>query len=164
MIGEDLRLNYNYKEKLDVSLAAGINYTATQYTLQQRRDAYYTHTYSMDANYEFGKGFILSSVVDFLAYTGRSDGFNQSYAIWNAAFAKQLFKNNRGELRASVFDLLNKNRNVVRNVSETYIEDVQANALKRFFMLSFTYKFNQMGRRDRKQPPEHAEPPLPGSK
>lgn len=144
--GEDLRLNYNYKEKLDLGVTAGISYTAAQYTVQpQQRDDYLTYTVGLDATYLFGNGFILSSDFDFTANTGRSQGFNQSYAMWNAAFAKQLFKNKRGDVRLSVFDLLNNNRSFVRNVGETYIEDVQTTVLKRFFMLSFSYKLNRMG-------------------
>ena len=146
-LAENLRLNYNYKEKLDLSVNAGLQYTRAVYTVRNQRDDYYTHTYGVDANYLFGRGFILSTDLDFVANTGRSDGFNQSYAIWNAAFAKQLFRSKRGELRASVFDILNNNRSVVRNVGETYIEDVETTVLKRFVMLSFTYKVARAGGR-----------------
>jgi hypothetical protein len=145
-VGQDLRVNYNYKEKLDLGVNAGLQYTLAQYTVQpQQRDDYYSHTYGVEATYTFGKGFILSSDFDFTANTGRSNGFNQNYAMWNAAFAKQVFKNNRGEVRASVFDILNQNQSFVRNVGENYIEDVETNVLKRFFLLSFTYKLNRMG-------------------
>ena len=144
-LGEDLRLNYNYKEALDLGISAGIYYTSAQYTIQQQRDDYLTHAYGVEATYTSPKGFILTSDLDVTANTGRSDGFNQSVAMWNAAVAKQLFKNKRGEIRASVFDILNNNRSLVRNVGETYIEDVESTVLKRFFMLSFTYKVNRMG-------------------
>jgi hypothetical protein len=144
-LSENLRLNYNHKEKLDLGINAGISYTAARYTIQQQRDAYITHNYGIDATWVFGKGFILTSDFDVMANTGRSAGFNQRFAMWNAAFAKEVFKNRRGELRASVFDILNNNRSLVRNVGETYIEDVETTVLKRFFMLSFTYKVNRMG-------------------
>jgi hypothetical protein len=145
-VGEDLRLNYNYKEKLDMSLMASINYNSVQYTSQLNKDQrYYTHTYSADVTYTFPKGFILSTDFDYAFNTGRTDGFNQNYGIWNGSLAKQLFKNKRGEIKASVFDILKQNVSVTRNVGQGYIEDVRSSVLQRFFMLTFTYNINRMG-------------------
>ena len=36
-----------------------------------------------------------------------------------------------------MFDLLNQNRSIVRNVTDTYTEEVQSRVLNRYFMLSF---------------------------
>ena len=73
--------------------------------------------------------------------TGLSDGINQNYLLWNAAIGYKFLKNNNGDLRLSVFDLLNKNTAVSRNVSETYLEDTRTNVLQRYFLLTFTYQF-----------------------
>jgi hypothetical protein len=91
------------------------------------------------------KDFILSTDFDYIFNTGRSSGYNQNYAIWNASFAREFFKNKRGELKISVFDILDKKVNVTRNVGANYIEDVQNSVLKRFLMMTFTYKINRMG-------------------
>ncbi len=147
-IGEDLRLNYNYKEKLDMGITASINYNSVHYSnpgQSSQNEKYFTHTYSADITYTFPKNFILASDFDYTFNTGRTDGFNRNYAMWNGSFAKGLFKNKRGELKASVFDILNQNTSVVRNVGSNYIEDVRNTTLQRFFMLSFTYRINRMG-------------------
>ncbi|HWJ92633.1 MAG TPA: TonB-dependent receptor [Flavisolibacter sp.] len=95
-IGEDLRLNYNFREKLDLGVTASVNYNSVQYTVQTRNNSsYFTHTYSADATYTFRTGFILSSDFDYTFNTGRTNGFNRNYAMWNGSFAKQVFKNKR---------------------------------------------------------------------
>jgi hypothetical protein len=145
-LGEDLRLNYNFKEKLDLGITASINYNQVNNSVQKNSNSsYFTHTYSADATYSFPKGFILSSDFDYTFNTGRTSGFNRNYALWNAYFSKQLFKNKRGEIRASVFDILNQNTSVSRNIVDNYIEDVRNSTLQRYFMVTLIYNINRMG-------------------
>lgn len=58
-----------------------------------------------------------------------SEEFNQDYWLWNMSGGKKLLKDQRGELRLSVFDLLEQNQAIRRNVTENYIEDVQNDVL-----------------------------------
>jgi hypothetical protein len=145
---EDLRLSYNYKEKLDLGVSASVTYNQVRNTVQKTSNQnYFTHIYSADATYTFPKGFILASDVDYTFNTGLASGYNQNFAIWNASFAKQVFKNKRGEIKAGVHDILNQNTSVYRTVSDNYIQDVRNSTLKRFFMLTFTYRISRMGGR-----------------
>jgi vacuolar-type H+-ATPase subunit D/Vma8 len=57
----------------------------------------------------------------------------------NAGVGYRFLKDRRAELRLSVFDLLNQNNSIARNVTETYVEDVQTVVLQQFVMLTFTY-------------------------
>jgi hypothetical protein len=147
-VTEDLRLSYNYKDNFDLGVTASVTYNQVRNTVQKTSNqSYYTHVYSADATYTLPKGFILASDVDYTFNTGLASGYNQNFAIWNASLAKQVFKNKRGEIKAAVYDLLNQNTSVYRTVNDNYIQDVRNTTLKRFFLLSFTYRINRMGGR-----------------
>ncbi|WP_332912298.1 hypothetical protein [Algoriphagus boritolerans] len=45
-----------------------------------------------------------------------------------------------------VYDLLGQNANVRRNITETFIEDIQTNVLQQYFMVSFTYNLRRFSK------------------
>jgi vacuolar-type H+-ATPase subunit D/Vma8 len=61
------------------------------------------------------------------------------------AAGKKILKDQKGELKLSVFDLLKQNRSINRNVTGEYIEDVQNQVLQQYFMLTFTYNLRNFG-------------------
>ena len=101
---------------------------------------------STKLNLQNKKGWVFNTDVTNQLYSGLSDGFNQSYWLWNMAVAKKLFKAQKAEIRLSVFDLLNQNQSIYRTVAETYIEDVTTQVVKQYFMLTFTYNLKNFGK------------------
>jgi hypothetical protein len=152
-LGEDLRLSYNYGEKLDLGLTASTNYTSVKYAAQNKAalargnddQSYFTHVFSGDITYTFPKGFILSSDIDYTINPDQGADIDRTYALWNASLGKQLFKSKRGEIKLSAYDLLKQNQSFTRTLSDNYIEDVRNTVLQRFLMLTFTYNLNRMG-------------------
>lgn len=133
-------LGSNISENIDFKLAYSANYNIVKNTITPQRDNnYYTGVASARVNFILKEKWILGSDVNLNHYAGLGQGFNQSIVLWNGAFGYKFLKNNAGELRLSVYDILKKNRSISRNVTETYVEDVQTNVLQRFFMLTFTY-------------------------
>jgi hypothetical protein len=53
-------------------------------------------------------------------------------------------------VKVKVYDLLNQNLNAIRRITPTAIVDSQNLVLQRYFMFSLTYKFNQMGKDEKK--------------
>jgi hypothetical protein len=68
-----------------------------------------------------------------------SPGIRKSSVRWNAAVSYLFLKEEKGQLKFSVFDLLNQNISVYRVTSENSVVDIQNSTLTRYFMLSFIY-------------------------
>ncbi len=91
------------------------------------------------------KGWFVQNDISGNSYSGLSGGLNQSFWLWNAAIGKKFLKNNAGELKLSVFDLLKQNQSITRTVNSLYVEDVQTKVLQQYFMLTFTYSLKNFG-------------------
>lgn len=143
----------NLKENFDMNFSSNSNFTFARYTLQPEQNGdFFTQTFAVEPTYYSKSGWIISSDFSYIKNTGRTEGYNNSIPLWSASIAKQLFKKKEGELKFYVFDLLNQNTSITRNVSGNTIQDVSTKVLKRYFMISFTYnlrKFGAMGPQQR---------------
>jgi hypothetical protein len=143
-VGPDLRLDMSPTNKFDVSLIAGINYNKSKYSLQSTLDAvYFSQNYEADLSWQLPKSFYFNTEFTYTVNNRLTNGFNLRVPLWNAYISKQFLKYNRGELKLSVFDLLNENVSVNRSSNQNYIEDSRTKTLQRFFMLSFTYSLSK---------------------
>ena len=132
----------NISKKLDFTVSTRSSISDVNNTLESATDSrFLSQTSKLRLGWILPKGIIFRSEITHQFYNGLSDDFNDDYLLWTAGIGKKLFKNQRGELTLSVFDLLNQNRRVNRNLTDVYIEDVQTNVLQRYVMLKFTYNF-----------------------
>ncbi|MBW4891720.1 outer membrane beta-barrel protein [Mucilaginibacter sp. HMF5004] len=69
-----------------------------------------------------------------------SSGFQKSSNLLNFAIARQFQYRDRGEIRLSVYDLLNQNISSYRYADGNSVTDYQSQILKRYFLLSYTYR------------------------
>ena len=144
--GENVSFNYTYKELFDIGFGAGLNWNKVTYSAQPTQNSnFFTQNYSIDNSWYIPGGITLTNEVDYTVNTGRASGFNPKITLWNASLAKGILKDNKGELKLSVFDLLNHNKGVTRNTTSNYIEDQTFTVLKRYFLLTFTYNLSKFG-------------------
>jgi len=144
-IDPNLEITKIFKDKVYLTVGAGFTYNKAKYSLQSSlNNSYFTQDYSIDAGFQLPKNFYLSTDFRYTISSQRAAGFNAKVPLWNAAFSKLFLKYNRGELKLSVYDLLNENQAIVRNTNSNYIEDQNNRVLKRFFLLGFTYSLNKM--------------------
>jgi hypothetical protein len=132
-------ISSNISENLDFSINARTAYTIVRNSIQSANDNnFFVHSLFARVNWIFGDGFLVSADFNYIANVGLKGGFNQSIPLLNAGIGKR-FMNNDAELRLSVFDALNLNNSINRNVTAAFIEDTQTNVLQRYLLLTFTY-------------------------
>jgi hypothetical protein len=140
-------LSSNISEYVDYTLSYSANYNVVKNSVQPSQNYnYFSHTAGVRLNLLSKNGWFLSNDLNNQFYSGLADGFNQSYWLWNAGAGKKFLKDRKGELKLSVFDLLNQNRAISRTVDGNVIEDVSTMVLRQYFMLTFTYTLRNFGK------------------
>src|SRR6185437_2627148 len=138
----------NISEYVDFTLSYSANINTVKNTLQPNLNQnYFTSSTGVSANLLSKNGWFFNNSLADQFYKGLiSSAQNQDYWLWNIAVGKKFLKNQDGELRLSVFDLLKQNRAISVNVTNSDIQDVQNQVLQQYFMLTFTYKLKNFGK------------------
>ena len=153
-LGETVKFTTNLKQNFDMNFSATPTYNIAKYSVQpESNQNYFSQLLDVDATYYTKSGWLLNVNFDYTAYSGRAAGYNTSVPLLNVALAKQFLKNKQAEFRLSVYDLLNQNVSIVRNVTENYIQDVQTKVLTRYVLLTFTYNLKNFSKSQQKQLP-----------
>ncbi|MBC7867500.1 MAG: outer membrane beta-barrel protein, partial [Gloeobacteraceae cyanobacterium ES-bin-316] len=137
----------NISEYIDFNLNYTANFNdAKSSTVNSQNNKSLNQSAGLQINLLSKKGFFIQNDVNNQTNSGLSEGFNQSYWLWNAAIGKKILKNKAGELKLSVFDLLKQNQSIYRTVSDNgTITDSQSQVLQQYFLLTFTYNLKNFG-------------------
>jgi hypothetical protein len=135
-----LSLNSNISKTVDFTISSNSSYTSSKNSLSpQLTNNYLNQSSRVKMNLIFLKRAVFNTELNHQYYQGLSAGYNPNFLLWNAGLGYKFLKNQQGEIRFSVFDILGQNQSITRNITELYIEDTQTNLLQRYFMLTFTY-------------------------
>ncbi len=147
--------NYNvgavFSSNISEYIDFNINYSANINTVKNSiepslNNNYFMQVAGISANLLTKKGLFFNNDLNNQYYSGLSGANNTNYWLWNIAIGQKFLKNQMGELKLSVFDLLKQNRSITRNVTASYIQDVNNQVLQQYFMLTFTYKLKTFGK------------------
>lgn len=121
-----------------------INYSrnVASYTAQKMNTATQTISFRSDLKKKFGRinAFFAADMNFNIGYQGKS----QNPVLMNAGLEALFFKGSNGSVRLTAFDLLNQNIGVSRNVIANNIIDSNTSRLKRYFLLSLSYRIKNL--------------------
>ncbi len=143
-LGVTVRYNYTYKEILIVDLSANLSRQQTEYDFnQQQNQAYVNKTYTSEINLTVLKNYQLNTAFNYYSYNSETTNFSQTIPILNIGLSRFLLKNNVGELKIGVNNLLDQSLSVNQTATANYLQQTTSNNLGRYFMVSFTYALNK---------------------
>lgn len=138
---QGLMFRYTPSENLEISPGVRYSYNITKSSLPQySQENVSSLTPTLNGSVNITPTTIFGADV--------SKTFNKGYRtqedpfIINTYIEQRMLKGQRGTIRLQAFDLLDQQVNINRTVGETLV-DSRANRLGRYFMLTFTFRFQQ---------------------
>ena len=140
-LSQGLTFNSNISQNVDFSISTTGSYNIVNSSLQQNlNNNFYQQESTMRLYFSSKNGkFFMGNNVAHSLYSGLSEGFNQNFWLWNMEGGFRFAKNNKAEIKAVLFDVLNQNNSISRTISDVAVTDVFTNVLTRYGMITFTY-------------------------
>ncbi|MEP3836440.1 MAG: outer membrane beta-barrel protein [Algibacter sp.] len=139
-------LRFNWKDVLEFNPNYRLSFTRNTFDLEAfENQEFVSHSLNLNTATFLPKGFEWRNDMRYSYNPNIADGFQKSAWFWNATLAYSMLKD-KGTLTLKAYDLLNQNTNARRIATANYIEDSQSTVLQQYFMLSFSWKFNSLGK------------------
>ena len=141
----DLRLSINNRKTDFVNIETGLAINLNTQSFEINPDfnqTYFNTDYFLDFDIYLSKTWTLSSDFSFRKYSNEMFADSPSYKLWSASISKLLF-NNKLEIRASVFDILNENIGFRRYGGANSVGQMEFNNLGQYFLLGLNYKIGK---------------------
>jgi hypothetical protein len=142
-LGSNIRYIFRPVDAIELRLSANLNNQITRYEFRNTEQAYLNQAYQADLNWSFLKHYRLQSGYNYNIYQGRTSEFDRKIPMLDMSFSRSFLKNNSGELKFSIFNLLDSELGVTQTNDVNYYQRAVTNSLGRYFMLSFTYALNR---------------------
>jgi len=132
----------NDKPKAYLSLEPTFTYNDNKATISVNTTSYWSAGIEFEGFIELPWKLRLSSSVA-VSLRQKTDVFsrNNNVVRWDAYCARKLGKDNKSEIRLSVFDILNQNLGFSRYASDINITENSYNTIRRYGLLSFVWNF-----------------------
>jgi hypothetical protein len=136
-----LSVGLNYMDKIELNQRYSQNYREAIYEKKSGYKNIYLLGHSIESELviRMPKHVVWENLINYNYNPQVAPGIRKSSVRWNAGLSYLFLKEEKGQLKLSVYDLLNQNINVYRYTGENFVTDIQTTTLTRYYMLSFIY-------------------------
>lgn len=141
-----LNLNFEIKDKLSVKPSYRIGYNFSKYSNSDINSINTTNqSLKLElTNYLFQSRLVFGNDFEYNTNSNIAPGFKKDFYFWNTSLGYSFYKK-QFTAKVKVYDILNQNQSVRRNITNTYYEDREDLILKRYIMFSLSMKLNTFG-------------------
>lgn len=143
-ISPSIYTRFNWRDIASLSVRYRPSYTKNY--INNNLQEFTSHYVGINTNNHFMKKIEFSNDINYSYNPNISDGFDKSAWFWNTSVSYSLFKD-KANLSIKAYDLLNQNINARQYAYNNIITNRQSTVLQRYFMFSFSWKFNSLGKK-----------------
>jgi hypothetical protein len=144
-VGGTVNMNFRIKDSLFIDLLVNINQTLSVSSLTGLSSIQtLNENYTIDVNYRLPWSILVASYYN-LQITGSQGNLPAHIvSLWNVSVHKSTLRN-RGEIRLSAFDLLNKSSSFSQSIGVNYVQTRKTNLPGRLLLFCFIWRFKNFG-------------------
>ncbi|AOW11423.1 hypothetical protein EM308_14630 [Flavobacterium gilvum] len=143
----EVNLSYNYSDLLTINPSYSFKYFDTDYdnyTINETSNS--IHVAKVEITNYILKKWVFGNDFSYNYNSDISGGFQKDFYLWNTSLSYKS-KGDQWIFKLKVYDILNQNQSDMRTITETSVVDSKNTVLKRYGMLSLTYKFQKFGKK-----------------
>ncbi|AYL98191.1 outer membrane beta-barrel protein [Mucilaginibacter celer] len=136
---------FDWKEKATLNIGAGYNIGDTKYKYDDFRIVH-TGNFNLNNNLVLRpiRRLVWETKQDFYYNTQIAPGLKKGVNVISTSIALLMLKKDRGELKFTVYDVFDQNVSIYRYTGTNSITDTQNNTLNRYFLVTYSIKFNKL--------------------
>ncbi|HUS03491.1 MAG TPA: hypothetical protein VMY77_17245, partial [Chitinophagaceae bacterium] len=139
-------INLNWKDLVEYNTSYSPGQNVTQYTNTAFKKIRINYRYwDNELIIRWPKHIIWETQATYTYNSRISAGNPKEITIWNAAVNFTMLKDETGVLKLSVFDILNRAKNISSYATRNMLTTSQSNILSQYFMATFTYNVRAAG-------------------
>lgn len=139
-----INIMYDKKDKINIKPSYTLTYSFSDYknySVESIRNTYQTFRVEL-TNYFLKTNLILENDFEYNTSSNIAPGFKRDFYFLNSGIGYSFYKKQL-TARVKVYDVLNQNQSVRRNITAAYVEDREDLILRRYIMFSLTMKLNK---------------------
>ena len=142
-----LGVEYIWDKVMEFRPSYRVSFTNNRYDIDAFEDrSFRNHNVRLRTATFLPKNFEWRNDINYNYNPDVAEGFQKSALFWNATVVYSFLKD-KASLQLKVYDLLDQNTNARRVATQDFIEDSESTVLQRYFMFTFSWKFNSLGKK-----------------